>query len=64
VIEAQYRLLVVQWRALREAVTSIRDEDGMATLEVVMITASLVVVAGLLITLLHHTFAHHTARIT
>ncbi len=51
-LETQYRMLVLQWYALRGAISALRDdEEGMTTLEVLVIAAGLVLIAGLAVTM-------------
>ena len=64
-IQAQYQQLVVQWHALRIALAKMRDkEDGLATLEVVIIAGGLAALAAALIVLIKAAYGNHTASIT
>ena len=52
-LETQYQMLLLHWHALCGALRARRNgEEGMATIEVLAVTAGLVLVAGILYAIL------------
>jgi hypothetical protein len=63
-LEAQYQMLTLHWHALRGAITALRNnEEGMTTLEVLVIAAGLVVLAAGAITAFGLTAGRETAKL-
>ena len=64
-IQSQYQKLVMQWHALQAFLTQARDdEEGIATLEVVIITAGLAVLAAAILVVIRTAVGNHTANIS
>jgi len=64
VIQAQYEQLIIQWQALKAALASMREEDGMATLEVVIIAAGLLAIASALALLISNAYNRRSVSIS
>jgi hypothetical protein len=63
-LETQYRMFVMQWHVLRGAITALRNhEEGMTTLEVLVIAAGLVTVGGLVVGILTTSANHEAAKL-
>ena len=63
--QIQYQHLVIQWHALKAALKAYGDEDeGMATLEVVIIAGGLVAIALALMIVITRVYTSHAASIS
>jgi hypothetical protein len=59
-IQAQYQMLTVTWGALKQAVSKWHDEeDGVTSLEVLIIAAVLLSIAGLLAVMFNEFWTAH-----
>ncbi len=59
-----FTALILQWHALRGAVSALRaGEEGMTTLEVLVIAAGLVLIAGLAVAMLKKSTNNESASL-